>query len=74
MGLITFALEALAVSSGMAAVRQFLDYSARDFVLPRITHPLANQIASGYFEAGEYCVTKAVEFYNSSESGKKNKD
>ena len=74
MGLITFALEALAVSSGMAAVRQFFDYSARDFVLPRITHPLANQIVTGYFDAGEYCVTTAVDFYKSYESDRKKKD
>lgn len=70
MGLITFAIEALGVSAGIAAIRQYFDYSARDFVLPKIQHPLVKQVVGGYFEAGEYIVNSAVDFYKSYEEKK----
>ena len=64
MGLFTFAIEAIVLSSGMASVRQFFNYSVRDYVLPKITHPLTNKIVEGYFETGEYIVNSTVNFYN----------
>ena len=75
MGILTVTVEALAVSSGLAALRMVTGYSVREYVVSRLTHPLLNTVASKYFDAGEYIVGSAVEFYNNvDEKDKKKKD
>ena len=63
MGIVTLTIEALALSSALAAVRRVGGYSVKDYVLSRVSHesyPFLNTVASGYFNAGEYIVTSVV--------------
>lgn len=62
MGLFSFLFDLMILSAGAAGVRRATGYSAKEFLLPKVSSPLAKSALSAYFGAGELVVTSGIKY------------
>mmetsp|Transcript_2779 Transcript_2779/g.3111 ORF Transcript_2779/g.3111 Transcript_2779/m.3111 type:complete len:85 (-) Transcript_2779:27-281(-) len=63
MGFITsILLDSLLLTTGAAGVRRWMHLSLRGWIEPKIANPYAKIGVRGFFDVGEFVVSKSIKF------------
>eukprot|EP01132_Coremiostelium_polycephalum_P004308 gene4308-5393_t len=65
MGLISFLLDCVVLSTASAGVRRFIGPDISKLIVPKISNPTAKGVANGFFNVGEFVLDKSIKLTRS---------